>query len=291
MQPTLQEICVSNQIKGTILLAEEGINGTVAGSRQAIDALKVWLNKSGLFSGMEYKESFADAQPFLRMKVRLKNEIVTMGVPDADPVRQTGHHVGPEEWNQLIDDPDVLVIDTRNEYETKIGSFDNAISPGTDSFRQFPEYVDKTLDPHKHRKIAMFCTGGIRCEKASAHLLDKGFQEVYQLNGGILRYLDEVIPEQSRWQGECFVFDERVSVNAELAPGEHTLCFGCRSPLTPEEVASRAYEKGVCCPHCVDNLDDDKRAALRERQKQIELAEARGEQHMGQEMNHLTDSP
>jgi len=268
-------------IKGTLLLAAEGINGTVAGPRGGIDALLAWLRDDARFPGLSHKESFADEMPFKRAKVRLKQEIVTMGKPDIDPLRTVGTYVDPKDWNALVDDPGVTLVDTRNGYEVALGTFRGAADPGTESFREFPDYVDANLDPEKNPKVAMFCTGGIRCEKASAFMLKEGFEEVYHLRGGILKYLEEVPSEESAWEGECFVFDNRVAVDHELNKGQYDQCYGCRHPITDDDKASGKYEKGVCCPHCFDTLTDDQRMRFRERQKQVELARARGEAHVG----------
>lgn len=281
MRETLLPFCQQHNLRGTILLALEGINATVAGSREDIDSLKTLLWSDSRLSGMEYKESFTEDFPFYRMKVRLKKEIVTMGVPQATPDRVSGTYVSPAEWNALISDPEVTVIDARNQYECDIGMFKHAVSPVTDTFHQFPEYVASHLDPAKNRKIAMYCTGGIRCEKASAYMLEQGFSEVYQLHGGILRYLAETPVDESLWQGECFVFDGRVAVNDALETGEHQLCYSCRMPLSPADRQSDKYEAGVSCDHCYDNLTDERRENLRERQRQMKLAEQRNQRHIG----------
>lgn len=241
VQPGLLALCNAQHIKGTLLLAEEGINGTVAGSRAAIDALLAYLRQDARLSDIEHKESFTDEMPFYRMKVRLKKEIVTLGVPGIDPNKSVGTYVKPEDWNALISDPEVVVIDTRNDYEYGIGTFKGAIDPETTTFRQFPDYVKNNLDPARNKKVAMFCTGGIRCEKASAYMLSQGFPEVYHLEGGILKYLETVPPEESLWQGECFVFDERVALDHGVVPGTHLMCTACGFP-----VAAGAPE----CPSC-----------------------------------------
>lgn len=281
MKDGLLHACLSNQIKGTLLLAEEGINGTVAGSRKAIDALLAYIKSDTRLADLEHKESYADTMPFYRMKVRLKKEIVTMGVPGINPNKKVGQYVKPQDWNQLISDPNVIVIDTRNDYEYDIGTFAGAKDPKTETFRQFPDYVKNNLDPQKHKKVAMFCTGGIRCEKASSYMLEQGFEEVYHLQGGILKYLEEIPKEESLWQGECFVFDQRVAVSHGLQIGEYDQCHACRHPLSPEEMTSEYYAPGIACPYCYNKLSDEKRASVRERQKQIELAKKRGEQHLG----------
>ena len=282
MQPGLLDFCISQGLKGTLLLAEEGINGTVAGSREGIDALIAYLRSDVRFADLEHKESFADAMPFYRMKVRLKKEIVTLGVPGINPNNKVGTYVAPENWNALISDPDVVVVDTRNGYEYDIGTFRGAIDPHTTTFREFPDYVSKNLDPAKHKKVAMFCTGGIRCEKASSFMLEQGFDEVYHLQGGILKYLENVPAEESLWEGECFVFDQRVAVGHGLELGIYDQCHACRHPVSPEEMASDQYVEGVSCPHCFDTLSEEKRASVAERQKQMELALKRGMAHIGE---------
>jgi len=277
----LLNFCIEQKLKGTLLLAPEGINGTLAGQRPGIENLKNFLQQHNILAGMEYKESSAAEIPFHRMKVKLKREIVTLGVEGVDPVQKTGKHLDVDAWNQVISDPETLLIDARNQYEFDIGSFRNAISPETETFREFPDYVSKHLDPAKHKKIAMFCTGGIRCEKASAFLLQQGFEEVYQLKGGILRYLEEVNADDNLWQGECFVFDGRVAVDEKLEQGSFEQCFACRRPVSFEDIRSVKYVKGVSCPACHDELTENKRSRFSERQKQVELAAARGEQHIG----------
>ncbi|MGE0622157.1 MAG: rhodanese-related sulfurtransferase [Pseudomonadales bacterium] len=272
-------------LKGTILLAEEGINGTLAGDRQALEAFADVLRAVDGFEAMPFKFSHANAgnPVFYRLKVRIKAEIVALGQPGVNPAKRTGTHVDAAAWNALLDDPEVLLIDTRNHYEVGIGTFPGAVDPGTRSFKQFPDYV-ASLDPASHRKVAMFCTGGIRCEKASAFMLEQGFEAVYQLDGGILRYLETVAAGENRWQGECFVFDQRVSVDDALGEGVYRQCFACRQPLTPEDADSPAYVPGVSCPHCIDSLSDEQRASFEERQRQVRLAEARGELHVGKRM-------
>jgi UPF0176 protein len=285
IQPSLLNFCVTHHIKGTLLLAEEGINGTVAGSRADIDALILYLKQDHRLADLEHKESFADEMPFYRMKVRLKKEIVTLGVEGIDPNNKVGTYVKPQDWNALISDPDVILIDTRNDYEYDIGTFKGAIDPKTTTFREFPDYVSKNLDNKQHKKVAMFCTGGIRCEKASAYMMEQGFEEVYHLQGGILKYLEEVPPEESLWQGECFVFDQRVSVRHGLALGDYDQCHACRHPLSPAEMQSEAYVPGISCSYCFDKLSEEKRASVTERQKQIALAKQRGEAHIGKVIN------
>ncbi|MFL1405809.1 rhodanese-related sulfurtransferase [Marinobacter sp. M1N3S26] len=281
-QPLLDRM-LEKDVHGTLLLAREGINGTIAGSRDGIDAIKAWLEKDSRFDGIDYKESFVDIQPFKRTKVKLKKEIVTMGVEGIDPRRTVGTYVEPDQWNDLIADPEVLLIDTRNQYEVEIGTFRNAVNPATDTFREFPDYVKQNLDPEKHRKVAMFCTGGIRCEKSTAFLKEQGFEEVYHLKGGILKYLEEVPEENSLWQGECFVFDDRVTVNHRLERGEYDQCHACRRPITEQDKQRPEYEQGVSCHQCIDSLTDEQRARFAERERQIQLARERGEAHVGGE--------
>jgi UPF0176 protein len=271
----------SHQIRGTVLLAHEGINATVAGSRAAVDALLNWLRKDQRLAKIDCKESYTDSQPFNRTKVKLKNEIVTMGVEGIDPKRTAGTYVDPKDWNLLISDQEVLLIDTRNDYEHQVGTFKNAINPNTKSFREFPQYVKEQLDPVQHKKIAMFCTGGIRCEKSTAYLKEQGFEEVYHLKGGILKYLEEVPEQETLWQGECFVFDERVTVNLNLEKGGYDQCNACRMPITEADKASVTYEKGISCLHCYDKNTVAQKLRFFEREKQMELARLRGETHMG----------
>ncbi len=281
MRQPLQHICRRNGIFGTILLAEEGINGTVAGSREGIDALLAHIRSYPDLAHLEHKESYCEAIPFKRLKVRLKSELITLGDPTADPRKRVGAYVDPRDWNRIIADPEVILIDTRNDYEVEMGTFKGAVDPGTASFTEFPEYVHKHLDPQKHKKVAMFCTGGIRCEKATAFMLDRGFEEVYHLRGGILKYLEEVSPEESAWEGECFVFDDRVSVDHHLMPGSYRMCHGCGKPLSAEDLESPTYELGVSCPKCYDALSEDQRQRFRERQRQVHLAQQRNQTHIG----------
>ncbi len=281
LREPLLTVCQEQGVKGTLLLAHEGINGTIAGSRAGIDAAIAWLRADDRMADLSWKESFDEAQPFYRMKVKLKREIVTMGVSDVDPNEVVGTYVKPTDWNTLISDPDVLLIDTRNDYEVEIGTFKGAVDPHTKTFREFPDYVKQNVDPARHKKVAMFCTGGIRCEKASSYMKQQGFEEVYHLEGGILKYLEEVPQEQSLWQGECFVFDNRVTVKHDLTAGSFDQCHGCRRPISDEDKQSEFYEKGVACPHCFDELTEDQKARFRERQKQVELARQRHEAHIG----------
>jgi UPF0176 protein len=281
LREPLLDACREAETCGTLLLAREGINGTIAGSRAGIDRVLAYLRSDPRLADLEHKESVDENMPFYRMKVKLKKEIVTMGVPGIDPNEGVGTYVSPGDWNELLSDPDVLLIDTRNDYEYGIGSFRGAIDPRTTTFREFPEFVRTHLDPRKQKKVAMFCTGGIRCEKASAFMLKEGFEEVYHLQGGILKYLEEVPEQESIWEGECFVFDNRVAVNHRLEKGRYDQCYGCRHPITEEDKLSDKYQKGVCCPRCYDLLTPDQMARFRERQKQVELARARGEAHVG----------
>ncbi|MCX2981910.1 rhodanese-related sulfurtransferase [Halieaceae bacterium IMCC14734] len=281
LREPLLDVCLDAGVKGTLLLANEGINGTIAGSRAAIDIVLAYLKRDVRFTDIGHKESFDDHLPFYRMKVKLKREIVTLGVPGVDPNKRVGTYVQPDDWNHIISDPDVLVIDTRNDYEVGIGTFRGAVDPHTTSFREFPEYVRNNIEPGKQKKVAMFCTGGIRCEKASAFMLEEGFQEVYHLQGGILKYLEEVPQAESLWEGECFVFDNRVSVNHQLEKGEYDQCHGCRRPITQQDKMSELYQRGVCCPHCFAELSDDQKTRFAERQKQVDLAAERSETHIG----------
>jgi UPF0176 protein len=283
LKTPLAAFCYNCGVKGTLILAPEGINGTVAGTPDAIDALAEYLFVDGPFGdrlvGAEVKYSFADAAPFLRMKVRLKPEIVTLRAPEADPSQSVGTYVEPEDWNALIERNDVVLVDTRNDYEVGLGTFQRALDPGTQSFVDFKDYVAQNLDPARDRKVAMFCTGGIRCEKASSYLLSQGFEEVFHLKGGILKYLETVPAEQSRFSGECFVFDERVSVGHGLELGTATLCRACRHPLTEADRRHPDYHDGISCPHCAG--DEQKHRAAAERQRQMDLARTRGTAHLG----------
>jgi UPF0176 protein len=267
----LLDFCREHQLKGTIILASEGINGTIAGSREAIDLLIEFLHRDRDFADLEFKESTAHTSPFVRLKVKIKPEIVTLGLPAINPNQQVGTYLTAEEWNRVIKDPEVTVIDTRNEYEVEIGSFKGAIDPKTESFREFPEYVAKNLDPQQHPKVAMFCTGGIRCEKASSYLLSQGFKEVYHLKGGILKYLEQITPDESLWEGECFVFDERVAVKERLATGSYELCYACGHPISEADKNSPQYEQHISCPHCYDRLTPEKKARQLNRQRQREF--------------------
>lgn len=281
LRPGLLALCQSHDVKGSILLAGEGINGTIAGTRSAIDAVLTHIRALPGCATLIHKESHADAMPFGRIKVRIKREIVTMGQPDVDPLAQVGHYIAPQDWNALITAPDVAVIDTRNDYEVQIGSFAGAIDPGTRSFNQFPAWWQANKDRFAGKRIAMFCTGGIRCEKSTNYLLGQGVTDVFHLKGGILKYLQDVPAPQSLWHGECFVFDERISVGHGLVPGDFTACRACRRPLSDADRASPQFENGVCCPHCRDEYDATDRARFRERQHQMDLAAARGQRHLG----------
>lgn len=270
-------------IKGTLLLANEGINGTVSGTEEGIAALLAWLNGDPRLNPISYKLSYDKEPPFHRTKVKLKKEIVTMGVEGIDPRRTVGTYVKPQDWNALISDPEVTVIDTRNDYEIEIGTFKRAINPKTKTFREFPQYVAEHLDPAKHKKVAMFCTGGIRCEKSTAYLKEQGFEEVYHLEGGILKYLEEIPEEQSLWQGDCFVFDNRVAVNHDLKRSRFDQCYACRLPITEEDKQSPLFEQGVSCPKCHGTHTEEQIARFREREKQVRLARQRNEEHVGSE--------
>ncbi|NER30469.1 MAG: rhodanese-related sulfurtransferase [Symploca sp. SIO1C4] len=264
--------CQQQGINGTIILAAEGINGTIAGSRQGIDSVLAFLQADPNLADLEYKQSYANSPPFKRLKVRLKKEIVTLALPEVDPNERVGTYVNPKDWNTLISDPEVTIIDTRNLYEVEIGSFKNAQNPQTESFRQFPGYVHRYLDPNQHKKIAMFCTGGIRCEKASSFMLSQGFEEVYQLQGGILRYLEEIPAAESLWQGECFVFDERIAVTHGLAAGSYDLCRSCGHPISEADKTKPQYQDGISCPYCFDKLTAEKIKRQKARQQQLNLA-------------------
>ena len=277
----LQRTMEAHHIRGTLLLAEEGINGTVAGQREDIDALLQWLNRDKRLNPIEYKESYTSEMPFKRTKVKLKKEIVTMGVEGIDPTQGAGTYIEPKDWDELINDPEVLLIDTRNDYEVQVGTFKKAINPNTETFRQFPDYVKENLNPEKHKKVAMFCTGGIRCEKSTAYLKEQGFDEVFHLKGGILKYLEEVPEEQSSWEGECFVFDDRVTVNHQLEKGSYDQCHACRLPITEDDKKSELFIQGVSCPHCFDQHSPEQKHRFMEREKQMQLAHQRGETHVG----------
>lgn len=284
LQQPLLDVCIKHNIKGTLLLALEGINGTIAGLPDDIQAVLSYLRQDPRLHDLEHKESYADKHPFYRMKVKLKKEIVTMGVEGVNPNNVVGTYVKPEDWNDLISDPDVILLDTRNDYEVHIGTFKGAVDPKTTTFREFPKFVEQNLDKTKHKKVAMFCTGGIRCEKASSYMKQQGFEEVYHLQGGILKYLENVPKEQSLWEGECFVFDQRVAVKHGLEEGDYDQCYACRMPLSSEEMLSEQYTPGISCPHCYDKTSEEKKAALTERQRQVILAKKRGETHIGEKL-------
>lgn len=278
----LQALCEGHGLLGTILVADEGFNGTLAGNAAAIRAVLTWLQKRfGIAEDLDARWTDADEPPFRHMRVRVKKEIVALGRPDLLPHEKTGKHVSPEEWNALIEDPDVLVIDTRNHYEFEVGTFPGALDPGNDSFREFPAFATELAKTSNDRPLAMFCTGGIRCEKATALMLELGFNEVYHLQGGILNYLEVTPADENRWQGECFVFDTRVAVDRDLAEGGYVQCHACRRPLSKEDLASPDYREGVSCPRCVNEADEDRIARLEERRRQIRLARQRGESHIG----------
>ncbi len=286
----LHEMMLQQQVRGTLLLAAEGINGTIAGTRESIDSVLAWLRSDPRFAELSVKESYTDSNPFYRTKVKLKREIVTMGVEDIDPNHIVGTYVDARDWNALISDPEVLLLDTRNKYEVEIGTFENAVNPETDTFREFPQYVGENLDSKKHKKVAMFCTGGIRCEKSTAYLKQQGFEEVYHLKGGILKYLEEVPQEQTMWKGECFVFDNRVTVNHQLEKGHYDQCHACRMPITEQDKENEHYQKGVSCHHCVDKHSREQVKRYAERERQVELAKLRGEEHIGQPMGETIES-
>jgi len=288
LRAPLLALCEAQGIRGTLLLAREGINGTIAGSREGLDAVIAHIRALPGCEGLDVKFSSAAETPFHRMKVRLKREIVTMGEPGTDPLATVGTYVAPEDWNALISDPDTILIDTRNDYEVAIGTFNGAIDPETRSFREFPEWFrrerERLLGEGKAPRVAMFCTGGIRCEKSTAFLKQEGVEDVFHLKGGILKYLETIPAEQSLWHGECFVFDQRVSVGHGLVKGSLSLCHACRQPVSESDKASAHYEEGVSCPACFESRTDEQRARYRERHRQEKLAEARGEEHVGAKM-------
>ena len=277
----LLKVMTDNQVYGTLLLAAEGINGTISGTRENIDSVLHWIGQQPGLENIDTKESFDDEIPFYRTKVKLKKEIVTMGVEGIDPRQVVGTYVKPEDWNDLISDPDVLVVDTRNDYEVQIGTFKNAIDPKTTSFREFPEWANNNIDRASNKKIAMFCTGGIRCEKSTAYMKEQGFDQVYHLKGGILKYLEQVPQEQTLWQGECFVFDNRVAVDHDLKRGSYDQCHACRMPITEQEKTLETYTEGLSCHHCYGTVSDEQKQRFAQRQKQVQLAKARGEEHIG----------
>ena len=280
LQQPMLDVCQKNGVMGTLLLAHEGINGTISGSESGIKSVISWLNARDEFADIDVKYSWADEPPFYRMKVRLKKEIVTLGVSDIDAANDAGIYVEPEDWNDLISQSDVIIVDTRNDYEVAIGTFKNAQNPHTNSFRELPEWVDNELEANPDTKIAMFCTGGIRCEKSTALMKAKGYNNVYHLKGGILKYLENVPEEDSLWEGDCFVFDQRVSVKHGLEVGDYDMCHACRMPISEKEKQDKRYVKGVSCPHCFDTQDERQRQRFQERQKQMELAKKRNEDHI-----------
>jgi UPF0176 protein len=286
LQAALQTLCEKHGLLGTVLVAEEGVNGTLAGGEKELQSIFRWLEKElALTEPIDSRWTEANEAPFRRMRIKVKNEIVTLGRPDIAPQAETGKHIEADDWNKLIADPNTLVIDTRNHYEFEVGSFPNAIDPGTDSFRRFPEFAEELAAAGKDRPLAMFCTGGIRCEKATALMLNLGFSDVYQLKGGILNYLENVTDKENQWQGECFVFDKRVAVDRDLAEGGYVQCHACRRPLNSEDLASADYREGVSCPKCIRTLEDDRAARLEERRKQVALARERGEEHIGAKLD------
>ena len=282
IQQELKPLCLTKQVCGTLIVAEEGINGTIAGSAGSIETVLEAIRAIPGFSDIEVKESWSEEQPFFRMKVRHKPEIVTMGTLGADPRKQVGQYVEPEEWNALIQEPGVVIIDTRNHYESRIGTFEGSTLPDTESFRDFPAWVEENQDRLKGaRKIAMFCTGGIRCERATAHMLKEGFEDVFHLHGGILKYLENIPESDSLWKGECFVFDQRTAVKHGLIEGDWDICYACREPINDEHKAAPSYIKGESCPLCVDKTTDEQKQGFRERHKQVKYAADRNEQHIG----------
>jgi len=280
MRQPLLKMMMNHDVKGTLLLASEGINGTISGTRENIDALLAYLKSDERLANLQHKESYTDEHAFYRTKVKLKKEIVALGIEGVDPVNQAGTYLHPKEWNELLSDPEVVLIDTRNDYEVKIGSFERAVNPDIKSFRELPGWVDKNLDPTKHKKVAMFCTGGIRCEKSTSLLNKMGFQDVYHLQGGILKYFEEIDNKDSKWKGDCFVFDQRVSVDQNLEKGDYDQCYACRMPISEEEKKSDHYEPGVSCPHCYDKVEVERKRRFAERVKQIELAKHHGKEHI-----------
>jgi len=281
IQLPLKGFLDSLSVKGTLLLAREGINGTISGNQSSLEKVLEYLQSDSRFLGLEYKFSYSKKTPFKRLKVKLKKEIVTMGLTEIDPTHSVGTYVKPKDWNKLINDPDVVLIDTRNNYEYEIGSFKGAVNPKTETFREFPSFTKNSLEKYRNKKIAMFCTGGIRCEKSTAYLKSKGFKDVFHLQGGILKYLEEVNEGESLWEGECFVFDDRVAVKHNLEPGQYDQCHACRFPITKEDTMHPHYEKGASCPRCFGTKNSNQMNRYREREKQVQLAKKRGEEHIG----------
>ncbi len=287
LQKPLLTTMLSLDIKGTLLLAHEGINGTVAGTQASIDKLLDWIRSDTRLANLDAKFSYDDSIPFYRTRVKLKKEIVSMNVENIDPLNSSGTYVKPKDWNVLISDPDVVLVDTRNDYESAIGTFKNSMIPNTTSFREFPDYSTNELSNFKQRKVAMFCTGGIRCEKSTAYLKQQGFEDVYHLQGGILKYLEDIPESESLWEGECFVFDNRVTVNHSLEKGNYDQCHACRLPITVEDKKSNKYRQGVSCPSCYNKKSDIKRLRFKEREKQVQLAKQRGEPHIGSAVKQI----
>ena len=287
IQSSLKLFLDSLNIRGTLLLAREGVNGTIAGDNDSIMKSLDYLQKDGRLAGLEYKLSYSEKPPFKRLKVKLKKEIVTLGVSDIDPTHSSGTYVKPADWNELINDPDVVLIDTRNNYEFEIGSFKGSINPNTETFREFPAYTKNNLEKYRDKKIAMFCTGGIRCEKSTAYLKSEGFENVFHLQGGILKYLEEVKEDESLWEGECFVFDDRVAVKHNLELGKYDQCHACRFPITEEDKEHPHYEKGASCSRCYGTKNSSQVNRYREREKQVQLAKGRGESHIGDDANKV----
>jgi len=281
IQLPLRSFLDSLSVKGTLLLAREGINGTISGTKVSLEKVLDYLQSDPRFLDLEFKFSYSKKIPFKRLKVKLKKEIVTMGLTEIDPTHSAGTYVKPKDWNELINDPDVVLIDTRNNYEYEIGSFKGAINPNTETFREFPSFTKNTLEQYRDKKIAMFCTGGIRCEKSTAYLKSEGFKNVFHLQGGILKYLEEVNEDESLWEGECFVFDDRVAVKHNLEQGQYDQCHACRFPITEEDTMHPHYEKGASCPRCFGTKNSSQMSRYREREKQVKLAKLRGEEHIG----------
>ena len=287
IQGPLKIFLESLNIRGTLLLAKEGVNGTISGDNESIMKSLDYLQKDERLVGLEYKFSYSEKPPFKRLKVKLKKEIVTLGVSDIDPIFSSGTYVKPADWNELVNDPDVVLIDTRNNYEFEIGSFKGSINPNTETFREFPAYTKNNLEKYRDKKIAMFCTGGIRCEKSTAYLKSKGFENVFHLQGGILKYLEEVKEDESLWEGECFVFDDRVAVKHNLELGKYDQCHACRFPITDEDKEHPHYEKGASCPRCYGTKNSSQVSRYREREKQVQLAKSRGESHIGDDASKV----
>jgi UPF0176 protein len=287
IQGPLKIFLESLNIRGTLLLAKEGVNGTISGDNDSIMKSLDYLQKDERLVGLEYKFSYSEKPPFKRLKVKLKKEIVTLGVSNIDPIFSSGTYVKPADWNELVNDPDVILIDTRNNYEFEIGSFKGSINPNTETFREFPAYTKNNLEKYRDKKIAMFCTGGIRCEKSTAYLKSKGFENVFHLQGGILKYLEEIKKDESLWEGECFVFDDRVAVKHNLELGKYDQCHACRFPITDEDKEHPHYEKGASCPRCYGTKNSSQVSRYREREKQVQLAKSRGESHIGDDASKV----